>query len=144
MIRLTLLAFLAGFPILAQDKNPDELTGTWVTNAIDSGEGPKLTVAITYTFKDGKLTSEQGKGPKEYTYKIDSTKDPKEIDMDTGKEVRKGIYKIEKDTLTICQTRPTKADAKRPEFPRRPSRQPRDCIETMSGCWRGESEFPQF
>jgi uncharacterized protein (TIGR03067 family) len=119
-IRILLVAFLIAVPALAddkkEDKKNDDLAGAWSAQAADTGKGPGGFFG-TWTFKEGKLTSDQGKGMIESTYKIDPKKDPKEIDITSadGKTVQKGIYKIEKDTLTICQLRKAAAaDAKRP------------------------------
>jgi uncharacterized protein (TIGR03067 family) len=54
------------------------------------------------------------------TFKLDATKTPREIDLtpaDKGKGVIRGIYKLEKDTLTMCYSttgkdRPTKFESK--------------------------------
>lgn len=121
--RLAFLVLVLALPVFADDKKeekkPDELTGTWTGLSVETGDG-KDDLPSAWTFKGGKLTMaltmDQDKKV-EVTYKIDATKDPKQLDI-TGadKKVRRAIYKIEKDTLTICQLR-LKAtdDEKRPD-----------------------------
>lgn len=96
-----------------------EPDGTWIGQTATTGTGKAGLFKDTWTFKDGNITSDSGA---EYTYTVDATKKPKLIDITMGlpvadKRVRMGIYKIEKDTLTICHviTNKAKADARRPE-----------------------------
>jgi uncharacterized protein (TIGR03067 family) len=65
---------------------------------------PDGGIKVTFT-KDGKLVVKEGnKDPETGTYTIDAKKSPAEIDLTPPKEdgTRKGIFKIEGDTLTIC------------------------------------------
>lgn len=99
-----------------EEKEP---VGTWIgQTAVRGWKGGGFRE--TWTFKDGSITVEGSDAG--YTYQLDATKEPKQIDITmfhsaADSKVRLGIYKIEKDTLTICQLGPTraKADAKRPE-----------------------------
>jgi uncharacterized protein (TIGR03067 family) len=92
--------------------------GTWIGQT--AGLAGPGSFKETWTFKDGTITVEDD-GP-QYSYEVDATKEPKEIDITVhvpgrGKKVRIGIYKIENDTLTICATVPGrgKPDATRPK-----------------------------
>jgi uncharacterized protein (TIGR03067 family) len=97
----------------------NEPVGTWIgQTAVRGWKGGGFRE--TWTFKDGTITVEGSDAG--YTYQLDATKEPKQIDITmvhsaADSKVRIGIYKIEKDTLTICQliTSKAKADAKRPE-----------------------------
>jgi uncharacterized protein (TIGR03067 family) len=101
------------------------LKGTWaVVRARGPGgqEPPKDELAggrVTWTFKDGgKATFSlkvEGKDA-EHTYSIDPSRTPKEIDLTyVGPEAglkgfkQFGIYKLEKDKLTLCLTGDPKA-----------------------------------
>jgi len=95
----------------------NELQGTWVAQ-------PNERTALfkeTWTFEEGKILRDDGpRGPRaDWAYKVvDATKQPKQIDINTADwNTRMGIYKIEKDLLTIAYIGPggPKADAKRPE-----------------------------
>ena len=108
----------------ADDKSMERdlaaLKGTWaVVRARGPGgmELPKDALAdgrVTWTFKDGgKATfSDKVEGKDaEYTYSIDPSRTPKEIDLTpVGPEPEHkgfkkfGIYKLEKDKLTLCVT----------------------------------------
>ena len=115
--RFTVMVLLFGIVIGACGTNEEtEPTGTWVgQTAVVGWKGGGFR--DTWTFKDGTITPEGQDSV--YTYQLDATKQPKHIDITMNlpgraREVRLGIYKIEKDTLTICQSK-AKADAKRPE-----------------------------
>jgi len=115
--RFTVVVLLLAVSIVGCGKmEENEPVGTWI------GQTAGLTGRFreTWTFKDGKITVEDADAG--YTYKVDATKEPKQIDITSrfpgkGEEVRMGIYKIENDTLTICSLigSKAKADAKRPE-----------------------------
>jgi|GEM_PF-4036252 len=91
-------------------------TGTWMGQT--AGMAGPGSFREVWTFQHGQITTE---GTGTYKYTIDTTTNPKQIDMTlthAGKDerVRLGIYKIEQDTLTICALVPSRAkdDAKRP------------------------------
>jgi uncharacterized protein (TIGR03067 family) len=114
----------------ADDKPMErELTaikGTWsvVRASVGGRDRPKSELdGLTWTFKDGgKATfsfKTEGKEA-EHTYSIDPSRTPKEIDLPlVGTEAglkgfkKFGIYKLEKEKLTLCMTgdpKATKAD----------------------------------
>lgn len=100
-------------------KEPDELRGTWKGVSRDAnGKQMSVKEAPPMTLADGKVVSPDGKEapmvtfapdgkeiPFAMSYRTDSTKVPKELDFvyTTGVTLTMhGIYKIEKDQLTIC------------------------------------------
>jgi RNA polymerase sigma factor (sigma-70 family) len=100
-------------------KKESPVVGTWEilpdAGSPTTGAGG---VAVTFT-PEGKLLYQPGKGPaQEGSYKVDDKKNPPEIDLVTparanpanGKPALLGIYKIEKETLTIYA-----AEGQRPE-----------------------------
>jgi len=123
---LTLIA--AATPLIAQDdavqKELKALQGSWKAVALEAGGQQFPNDALPdFTFvigADGKCT---GKMPQsEYTAKltIDPSKDPKTMDNlhETGTEKGKtqyGVYKLERDKLTVCISRPGRAKSDRPK-----------------------------
>jgi uncharacterized protein (TIGR03067 family) len=95
----------------ATEAPPDPLLGTWIVQEAEfmgkkspPGEAGKMRLA----FHKDKVTwhFDTPDGPKSFdgTYKVDSKKNPKEIDLsqpNNPKTVALGIYKIEGKTLTI-------------------------------------------
>jgi uncharacterized protein (TIGR03067 family) len=105
-------------------KDPASIVGEWVGEKAVSGgkEKPVPEGGISFTFTaDGKLMVTEGKRekPDAGSYKIDSKKNPAEIDImpppDKKEPTIHGIYKIDGDTLTICigheTDRPTKFES---------------------------------
>lgn len=108
---------LAVFIVGCGDEVENVPTGTWIGQTAGNA-GPRSFREI-WTFTEGQITTEHGAT---YTYQVDATKEPKQIDIaqhvpGRGDKVQRGIYKIEEDTLTICHliASRAKADAKRPE-----------------------------
>ena len=75
--------------------------------------GRKLTAAELATLgcgyefmADGKVRSRFGGDPKDGTYTTAPAKDPAEVDFQWAKNqtTKGGIYKIDKDSLTLCYT----------------------------------------
>ena len=122
MKKCVLMALVAAV-MLAADKNKDDvkkdkdlLQGVWRAVAAESG-GEALTLTKdsvtifendTFAVKTGDVVQVKG------TFKIDTTKEPKTIDMtvtggqvegDKGKVVR-GIYEVEGKTLKWCAAEP--------------------------------------
>jgi uncharacterized protein (TIGR03067 family) len=110
---LTLAAFGAGLGLLAQpghtaqDKGAqDAPQGTWTAVALTSSgkKFPQEQAKIfQLTFSGEKVTlSFLGKS-KTGTFKVVAGKKPKQFDMQIpGDRPNPGIYKLEKDTLTLC------------------------------------------
>jgi uncharacterized protein (TIGR03067 family) len=108
---LALLLPLALVSVAQGDDKADSADlekGTWKVTAM-SQDGKDVTVDIaklnlTFTFKGDTLTIKSAGEMKEGTFKIDSSKTPKEIDlkMDKDKPADKAIYEINKDTLKIA------------------------------------------
>jgi uncharacterized protein (TIGR03067 family) len=115
------LAIVAPAPKEPPKKEPPSLVGEWVPeSAVHGGKPHPHEPGATITFTtDGKCLLKEGKAGMrdEMTYRIDSKKNPPEIDLAEtdagmkGPQPMPGIYKIEGDTLTIClalnQKRPT-------------------------------------
>ena len=99
-----LLAVAAPVPKEALKKE-SPVVGVWIENR----ELPGGDLTITFT-ADGKLKFDDGRSPvQEGSYKVNDKKDPPEIDYVTparanpanGKPPLIGIYRVEKDTLTL-------------------------------------------
>jgi uncharacterized protein (TIGR03067 family) len=103
-----------------------KLQGRWVLTSINMKgqvlplpDGKK--VVLTF-YTDGKLISEGGeKGKLEGTYKIDSSKNPKQIDLLKQKEDTAGVYAFEGETLKIGMPLPVKKDVDDKVVPMRPA-----------------------
>ena len=109
MSLLTALA-LASFVAAprAEDAKPDSFEGEWkVVEHVKEGrsETSKERPA-TVTVKGDKMTMSEGKSNEAFTFTLDPKAKPAAIDLkvkEGGKELTvKGIYKLEKDKLTIC------------------------------------------
>lgn len=91
----------------------DKLQGKWSVTAMERGEksAPKEIIdKIVVTFVGDKMTlgrTQAGAKSREYTIKLDPTKDPKAIDLvpsdgdSKGKTVA-GIYRFDGNDLKIC------------------------------------------
>ena len=101
----------------AQGKtNKGPFDGTWTVVALTAG-GKKIpeekVKLLQFKFQGEKVTLSvfgEGKGG---TVKVDATKNPKQFDLAfAGEKPNPGIYRLEKDTLTLCFSeggnRPTK------------------------------------
>ena len=102
------LVFLAGAQNddAAVKKEKELLAGVWKIASFESQQGKKEDFeGATLEFKaDGKAEFTKGGEAKQATYTINPAGKPKEIDLKPeGKdEAMRGIYRLEKDTLTIC------------------------------------------
>jgi uncharacterized protein (TIGR03067 family) len=88
-------------------QDEDKIVGTWAFMSFEKG-GQKepeedFKEAKLIFAADGKLTAKLPKGEKGGTYKLDPAKKPKAITITTenGGTIL-GIYKLERDTLTVC------------------------------------------
>jgi uncharacterized protein (TIGR03067 family) len=126
-----LLAVTAGFMFLvaasAQDndaavkKDKGLLKGLWKFVSFETEEGKKDDFeSATLSFDADKIEFKKGDESKTATYTINPAGKPKEIDLKENDKEMQGIYKIDKETLTICicpgpnQTRPNEFAAKNP------------------------------
>ena len=100
---------------LAQDAAADlkEMAGTWKTvvheafgkptpkDQIEKTSGKLIVEGDSYKVYFGKDFIDKG------TIKLDASKTPRQIDIKTqNDEIMKGIYKIEKDEMTVCVGQP--------------------------------------
>jgi uncharacterized protein (TIGR03067 family) len=101
------LVALTATALAADDQDLPKFQGSWVITGL-TAKGKALPLQpgkkVTLTFdKDGKVVSEGGdQGKQEGTFKIDSTRKPKYIDIVNDKESITGIYTIDGDTLTMA------------------------------------------
>jgi uncharacterized protein (TIGR03067 family) len=126
MVRPFILVAACGF-LLAAD-NPKEkpsmsdqekVQGTW---ALVSGErkgkpfSQDVVQHVKLIFAGDKLTTKTKDRETEATFKLDSSKRPKEIDLDMDGNIGKGVYELESDTLKIAHGEI--GDARPKEFPK--------------------------
>lgn len=89
----------------------DALQGTWIPVSAEEG-GKKvpeeeIKEAKNFEFSGDKVTFPIKGESKEFVYKLDSTKKPKQIDFFFSKtEIAEGIYELDGDKLTLCITKP--------------------------------------
>src|SRR4051812_25263699 len=112
MKTLTLLAaFLIPSSLQAEDKKPaakddDKIQGTWQMVSGEKGGNPapdKFVQAFRLTFKAGWKITAQSKGEeKDGTYKIDSSKKPRQIEISIDGKTLEGIYELDGDGLKLC------------------------------------------
>ncbi len=103
------LAFGGGDDIsLAIKKDKASLQGTWkVTSSVSKGvKAPPEEIFLIFR-GDAILIREDGKTAENFSFLLDPTKKPKEIDLTlkVGAQkgrVDRGIYQIDGDTLRIC------------------------------------------
>jgi uncharacterized protein (TIGR03067 family) len=126
MHRVSLLALAAGFALLGAsavaDEKADEkalkgLEGTYVIVGFEA-KGLKLgeeelkklgkDEERLVTIKGDRITAKLGGMEDPATFKLDASKDPPRIDITKNRDCKKernyGIYKLDKDVLTICAT----------------------------------------
>jgi len=122
------LAVTVGAPVTKEKDPPKEaaIVGEWEgTKAVAGGkEMPVPEGGIRFEFTaDGKLIIHEGKKdqPDTGTYKVDTKKDPAELDMipPVNQKVAAppsipGIFKVDGDTLTLCFSKGPEATTKRP------------------------------
>ncbi|HUR52836.1 MAG TPA: TIGR03067 domain-containing protein [Gemmataceae bacterium] len=124
---LALALLVVPAALVAEDKKPDAdlkaMAGKWTVEKIefDGTDVTNVFKGSTFVIADGKYTSLTGTKKVTGTISVDSGKDPKEMDMKSDQEpnkpANKTIYKLDKDTLTVCHAfkdapRPTTFDAK--------------------------------
>jgi uncharacterized protein (TIGR03067 family) len=81
---------------------PAKLDGSWVVEKYLSGGKEEVRRAGSHlTFADGKVHVREEKGS-EVPYTLDPKADPPRIDLREGKNAIRGIYRFERDRLTIC------------------------------------------
>jgi uncharacterized protein (TIGR03067 family) len=96
----------------------EKVQGTW---ALVSGERngralpDEVIRHVKLIFADDKLTTQNRDRKTEAVFKLDSDKDPKEIDLDMEGSVGKGIYQLDGDSLRIVHGEV--GDARPRDFP---------------------------
>jgi uncharacterized protein (TIGR03067 family) len=120
------LAVTLGAPAKKEEpKKEPVILGEWIAEKMSAG-GLELPLPkdkeLHFTFeKEGKLAIADGGKVENGTYKLDSTKDPAQIDLsppaDSKEPVLQGIFSINGDTLLLClaegktNARPTKFES---------------------------------
>jgi uncharacterized protein (TIGR03067 family) len=90
----------------AQDGKDDikKLQGEWVVVSVEAqGKQLQATVGQKLTIKDNEWTPPGAPNAK-FMLKLDPSKTPKEIDLTSGTDTFRGIYKLDGDTFTFCST----------------------------------------
>ena len=103
------LTLAAPGPKEAPKKDAPTIVGEWTLDTVVVGGKPeKMEACTVFTLTaGGKCTMREGKDdkPEEMAYTIDPKMDPAHFDLrEPGMkgELIRGIYKLDKDTLTVC------------------------------------------
>ncbi len=86
-------------------KDEQKILGDWVITSAERGNVARdMFKDVKATFNaEGKWITHLPDGDREGTYKLDTAKKPKEIELVNAKgNTMLGIYKLEKNTLTVC------------------------------------------
>lgn len=109
--------FPGSFRVEAATPRTDEelLQGTWTAYEAESAgeKTPPEGISATFAGDRVRISTTPGRKPGELPFKVDSKKNPKEIDIGAKKDAMRGIYKFDGDTLTVAiadpgTTRPQK------------------------------------
>jgi uncharacterized protein (TIGR03067 family) len=110
-IALFAIVFLitADTPEEAVKKEKEKLKGTWVVQSFEvNGKPLDALKGMSYVFDGDKLIVKRAKqNDREGSYKLDPSKEPKELDIitphpDGGKTTTRAVYILDGDELTIC------------------------------------------
>ena len=124
LLVLSLVSMVMAEAAMADDKAADDLRGTtW--KAWKAEDADKMhRFREVWTFKENNIVAvtDENEAKSEFKYRHDSTKNPKEIDItyESGPakgKILKGIYKIEKDELTICYIGPKSDEPEKRDRP---------------------------
>jgi uncharacterized protein (TIGR03067 family) len=129
LLALAAFAPLAGAAAADEKKALKELEGTYVIVGFEA-KGLKLSEEELkkfgrdeerlVTIKGDTITARLGEMDDPATFTLDASKDPPRIDIvrtrDGKKEHNYGIYKLEKDLVTICATEMAGPDERPKEF----------------------------
>src|SRR5262249_36850496 len=90
-----------------QDTDRERLQGSWRTLSYreNGREAPAdLVRRIRIVFAGDKVSFSNGEKEWEATFRLDPAANPKQIDIERKKDEKqgRGIYRLEKDTLTLC------------------------------------------
>lgn len=96
--------------------DPDRPQGKWsIQAATENGRKvpDEQVQPITFEFEGDRITFSIVDKSRSGSFKVDPSKTPKQFDMEMDRKTALGIYKIEKDLLTLCfgEKRPTKFEA---------------------------------
>lgn|ERR1017187_7708115 len=98
--------------ILAGDK-ASELQGAWTVVSYEYRGAPeKKYVGLKVNFDGDKVTFKDGKKDEAVPFVLDTTKKPKQINIDRNKAL--GIYSVDGDTLKICFNKGRDSEKDRP------------------------------
>jgi RNA polymerase sigma factor (sigma-70 family) len=79
------------------------LQGTWAATAVWAGQQPLPPAGVRFTFTGDRCTASFGNATLPTTYRLESTKDPKEIDFGVVRGGSlPGIYRLDGDRLQLC------------------------------------------
>ena len=79
------------------------LQGTWTATAVWVGQQPLPPAGVRFIFAGDRCTARFGDAGLPTTYRLEPTKDPKEIDFSAGRGGSlPGIYRLDGDRLQLC------------------------------------------
>jgi uncharacterized protein (TIGR03067 family) len=122
-----LMAVFAGLALLVSARAQDEAAvkkdkalfkGTWKFESFETPEGKQEDFDATLSFDGNKIEFKKGDESKKGTFTLNPAGKPKEIDLKADDKEMPGIYKVDKETLTLCicveagQARPSEFAAK--------------------------------
>jgi uncharacterized protein (TIGR03067 family) len=111
MTRHLVVALAFGFLVsagLAEDKGASDqkkIQGTWTVVSGERDGKPipeEKTKSVRVTFAGDQVTLAHGDESNKHTFKLNSSKNPKEIDVDFDGKPGLGIYELKGDTLKIA------------------------------------------